>query len=707
MPTLDDVLALPSGAEWVKADLHVHTPASRDIGAAWESATEEDVVRIAIDKGLSLIAITDHNNASWCDRVREAASGTSLTVLPGVEISTPQGHLLAIFDSNTSATHIEDLLIKLGIKREDFGSLEVATNEGIQAVSSVVTDYAGISIAAHADGDRGFLKEIDVGAERSRVYHGRDLWAIEILDSSTKEGHQIGQFYQRKMTCVQSSDSWQKGGDHHQLDAIGNRYSWLKMGERSLSGLKLALLDPAIRVRLMDDESPTVSNSILGMWVTRGFLDDQQIRFNENVSCFIGDTGSGKSVAIELLRFGLGQPPRVQKIHREVESLLRQQLGDLGTVHVLLAKGEARYLIERDWGEPQQNPLVNRITESGLVPVADVDIGTFFPIKCFSQSEIIEFAREPEVRLSLTDDLIDCSLEKSSIDDLKDSLRQNASDTLAEQAREGHILEELQGLPNLVEDIKEFDKILTDPQIIQHRHWYTEEGFLNGTKIQIDKTNDGIIGEIEFLNVSISWPSTLDELPNQDLLIRLGNVLLEWSDFVSQVRTSTSNRALELVASVAMLREQWDKRFEIEEDSYRKLIEGLYSAGEGLQALSERRRGIQERITYLEGREKELKGEILPRIEELKAKRQELLTELQDNRRAITKKRENKAKELGKALNHKVVLKVRGRSNKQSFRDLVHQLAEGSYVWLRAPMFIPRTWNCLCLNAIQFSWLTK
>ena len=680
MPSTNDVLRLPSGAEWVKADLHVHSPASRDIAAAWKCATEDDLVGFAIEKGLSLIAITDHNNAGWCDTVREAASGTCLTVLPGVEISTPQGHLLALFDTDVPASRIEDLLIKVGIKREEFGSLEVATKEGIVSVSSVVAEFGGVAIAAHADGDRGFLKEIDVGVERRRTYNSRNLWAMEILDGTARDVHQLGQYYERKMTCLQSSDCWHKGADHHQLDDMGNRYSWLKMGERSLAGLKLALLDPAIRVKLMDDESPSVSNSILGMWATRGFLNGEQIRFNENVSCFIGDTGSGKSVAIELLRFGLGQPPRVQKIQREVESLLKQQLGDLGTVHILLAKGESHYLVERNWGSSPQKPLVNRITESGLEPIADVDISTFFPIKCFSQSEIIEFAREPEVRLSLTDDLIDCSLEKSSIDDLKEALKKNAADTLTEQARERIILEELQGLPNLLEEIKEFDKVLGDPRIIQHRYWYTEEEFLNNTRTSVDKSNNEQVKVAEILNVPILWPADLVDLPSQDLLIRLKHAFIEWDDFVESTQMSTFHRLREFVAIIIGLRKQWDERFEIAEDSYRKLLEGLDNAGEGLQALSERRKGIQERISYLSGRKSELENEILPLIEELKKARQELLNELQSNRNAITKKREGKAKELGKTLNHKVVLKVRGRANKENFGESLHHMAVGSYV---------------------------
>ena len=63
MSTPKDILDLPSGAQWLKADLHVHTPASADIAEKWKAATPADVVRIAIEKGLDIIAVTDQNVA--------------------------------------------------------------------------------------------------------------------------------------------------------------------------------------------------------------------------------------------------------------------------------------------------------------------------------------------------------------------------------------------------------------------------------------------------------------------------------------------------------------------------------------------------------------------------------------------------------------------------------------------------------------------
>ena len=138
-------------------------------------------------------------------------------------------------------------------------------------------------------------------------------------------------------------------------------------------------------------------------------------------------------------------------------------------------RGTSNYLVERTWGSPPERPLVQRVTGNGLEPIEELGIRTFFPIKCFSQSEIIEFAREPEVRLSLTDDLIDSSSERAVIDGLKASLKRNAAEVGTEQEKERNANSELEERPSLVEAIKDLDKVFKDERIVQQRSWYREQ----------------------------------------------------------------------------------------------------------------------------------------------------------------------------------------------------------------------------------------
>ena len=58
------------------------------------------IVQKALEKHIDLIAITDHNTSANVASVQKAAWGTSLTVLPGMEVqSREEVHLLTLFET--------------------------------------------------------------------------------------------------------------------------------------------------------------------------------------------------------------------------------------------------------------------------------------------------------------------------------------------------------------------------------------------------------------------------------------------------------------------------------------------------------------------------------------------------------------------------------------------------------------------------------
>jgi hypothetical protein len=679
MPSLDEILKMPCGAIWLKADLHVHTPASADYH---EKSTPEDVVRIALDKGLSLIAITDHNTASWCDSVVKAAINTPLTVFPGVEISSHQGHTLAIFETDTPASKIEDLLFKLDIPREKIGSLDIATPKGIVEVCEQIEAFDGVAIAAHIDGERGFIKTIPVADERKRAYFAPFLRGIELIDASQRDTYQKGLVpeYSRKLACIQSSDSMASGSNQHSINNMASRYTYIKMGERSLSGLKLALIDPEMRIRLANDIQPTPNRSIVGIWVTGGFLDGQILRLNENVNCLIGDTGAGKSVALELIRFCLSHPPIVTKINAEVDRLLTQQLGNLHTIHIIIKKDDAYYLVERTWGVPPTPPVVSRLTATGSEPLeGPIDMHLFFPIKAFSQSEIIEYAREPEVRLSLTDDLIDCTPENTKITEIKALLKENAATYNAEKSKEDSIRKQLEGLPALHESLKQLDALLNDPRIKQHQLWYKEKLLLETASKQLGTLEVNI--ETARTSFLLNPPLPTEEVanfPNPDLLTDLLSIYTTWQSVVKTSFDSIIADAKTAVKKSGAIKGLWDTRFEKAETEYKRLLSEIDKDNKGLQVLSERRQQIDRQITGLEVLKHELETEILPKVSTIFSTRESLLNDLQAQRIAITTKRQAKAQELTQKLNNTIRLHVSARTNKFLFRASLELLGKRS-----------------------------
>lgn len=94
----------------MKADLHVHSCASDGSLAAAE------LVSLALERGLDVLAIADHDSVEGIASALDAAEGTGLVLVPAVELSAVDGgrdiHVLAYFVDHTSPSllaYLEDL----------------------------------------------------------------------------------------------------------------------------------------------------------------------------------------------------------------------------------------------------------------------------------------------------------------------------------------------------------------------------------------------------------------------------------------------------------------------------------------------------------------------------------------------------------------------------------------------------------------------
>jgi PHP family Zn ribbon phosphoesterase len=84
-----------------RAELHVHTVLSP---CAEVEMIPPFIVAEALERGINLIAITDHNASANVSAVQKAAQGTQLVVMPGMELQTREEvHVLCLFD------HLEQL----------------------------------------------------------------------------------------------------------------------------------------------------------------------------------------------------------------------------------------------------------------------------------------------------------------------------------------------------------------------------------------------------------------------------------------------------------------------------------------------------------------------------------------------------------------------------------------------------------------------
>ncbi|MEU4426377.1 CehA/McbA family metallohydrolase [Actinoplanes sp. NPDC024001] len=79
-----------AGLRWLRGDLHVHSLRSHG-----GELTPEEVVAAAREAGLDFIAVTEHNTVDTYPAWAKAA-GDDLTVIPGQEVVTANGHWLAL-----------------------------------------------------------------------------------------------------------------------------------------------------------------------------------------------------------------------------------------------------------------------------------------------------------------------------------------------------------------------------------------------------------------------------------------------------------------------------------------------------------------------------------------------------------------------------------------------------------------------------------
>lgn len=184
---------------------------------------------------------------------------------------------------------------------------------------------------------------------------------------------------------------------------------------------------------------------VQSLTVTGGFLAGARIEFADGLNCLIGGRGTGKTTALEFLRFGLGLMPDQKsnpQRHRAIDGLVKANLGS-GRLSVgLMTKNGLGYTAGRAVGES-----VQVLNEAGAAVPVQLDRDLVFSADVFSQNEIEEIASSPAAQLALLDRFVEeetstiardlsqlqRQLEQSTIDlrhleDELDNLRATASE---------------------------------------------------------------------------------------------------------------------------------------------------------------------------------------------------------------------------------------------------------------------------------------
>lgn len=162
------------------ADLHIHSALS---ACADDDMTPNNILNMAVLKGLNVIAVCDHNSCKQQPAIAKAAMDKPIKVVYGVEVtSSEEVHILCYFlrleDCMRFDLWLETVLLPIENNEKFFGRqliydendqisskvdvcLSMATTATLKEILSVADSYDGRCVFAHAIGkSHGIIRQL-------------------------------------------------------------------------------------------------------------------------------------------------------------------------------------------------------------------------------------------------------------------------------------------------------------------------------------------------------------------------------------------------------------------------------------------------------------------------------------------------------------------------------------------------------------------
>lgn len=416
---LTDLLSIENGAKFYRADLHIHSYgpfASYDVTDT--QMTPANIIDEAIKENIAIISITDHNEIGNIPAALAHAQGKNILVVPGIELSTSQGHFLVYFETYEQI-------------RSFYGELTISADKKqcdttITAALDTARKYGGFGIAAHIDIDAGFENYTAGYTPFKEAILKHDLlYGLEISNKNAEnwfteldENPDRKRLFRARVEAFNEDNSYNiakiMSSDAHTLIALGKNLSGnkkltrLKLDSLDFNSFRIAFLDANARVRI-EESIPTSFPKFLGISFEGGILDKNHIHFSDNFNSLIGGRGTGKSTILECIRAVTGNPTREDIIDNEVwpDTIKLFYQDEAGQI---LEFQKQKYNSAINFSDPQHG--IQQIT-----------------IESFGQGEtaatIQKCGKDPEILLKFIDNFIDTSAYELEDEELRNQLLQN------------------------------------------------------------------------------------------------------------------------------------------------------------------------------------------------------------------------------------------------------------------------------------------
>jgi len=606
-------------AKFLRADIHIHSfgeNGSYDVEDV--TMTPNAIVDTAIEKGLSIISITDHNEIQNSNLAIKYSIDKNILVIPGIEVSTTQGHLLVYFDT---FNQLRNFYGKLTISED-----KKTCQQGIVECLNFAKQFDGIGVLAHIEIDAGFEKTIGrFGPQIEEIFKHTNLYGLEISSKSSIDFYtnsdenpdrkkllnlrieHLGFEKDYNLAKLMSSDS-------HSLERLGTnadgekKLTRIKLDELNFHSFKIALLSNESRIRV-ENFIPEKRPVIKSVKIESKLFGNIDVNLSPNLTCIIGGRGAGKSTLLESIRETSGNKTKSSLVDSEVwpQSIL------------LKYEDETGQTIEF---KREKNSDTQNITDS-INGIKKIDI------ESYGQGETAETIqhsdKNPQVLIDFLDSFLDIENYKLEDKELIDNLRENQSTARKFRLELLSLDETKRALKNEQKKLENLKKEKAG-ELVKFQNALIKERQIR--KEIIEKLNSLIKTYKDILSDNQAFED-FEKIPNNEIIVgkdfftKVKQIVSDFSKIVSQKSTELDNELnVKIVDLKKELKEWSDKEKEIQTkiDEKKKELEekGIpFDLGK-INQISKDIIDLDKRVKKLENTQKELKNLIKQRNEFLK-----------------------------------------------------------------------------------------
>ncbi|EEF23019.1 conserved hypothetical protein, partial [Ricinus communis] len=144
--------------------------------------TPQSIVNTAVYENLHIIAVADHNEIGSVSAAVAAGTAAGILVIPAVELSTPEGHLLCYFPTVEALAQFHGRL-----DLADRGLSTSRCRNAMHACLELAKGLGGFCVLAHVDGGNGLEKNHPGGSpHKTDIICHEALLGIELSSAESQ-----------------------------------------------------------------------------------------------------------------------------------------------------------------------------------------------------------------------------------------------------------------------------------------------------------------------------------------------------------------------------------------------------------------------------------------------------------------------------------------------------------------------------------------